>query len=119
MNPYVAVGLEAAMFGLRLARIQRAHDADPREHRRAIALYDEDQGLNSVEPVGLDTFSWRHAHEEFGHIPKRPKRPGGWVSGYDDGVIECSPPTPFGHPLRFTSVTKPSGISGWSLGSPG
>ena len=69
--------------------VQRPHHPDPREHRRAVVVHDQYQGLNSVQPVGLDSFDARKSHQEFGLVPERPKR---LAAGDRNGVVKAGGP---------------------------
>jgi hypothetical protein len=51
--------------------------------------YDEDHGLNSIQPVGLDAFDARKTHQEFGVIPERPRR---LAAGNWNGVVKAGGP---------------------------
>src|SRR6476660_6989276 len=51
--------------------------------------YDEDHGLNSIQPVGLDAFDARKTHQEFGLIPERPRR---LAAGNWNGVVKAGGP---------------------------
>ena len=68
------------------------------KHRRPVVLYDDDQGLNSVQPAGFDTLGAGEAHQKFRLIPERPKRT---AAGDRNRVVEAGGP---GHWLMLIIV---------------
>jgi hypothetical protein len=69
--------------------VQRPHHPDPRKHRRAVEVHEQYQGFNDVQPVRLNSFDARKTHQEFGLVPKRPKR---LAAGDRNGVVKAGGP---------------------------
>lgn len=71
--------------------VQRSHDSDPREHRRATEIGDQDQGFHRRLPLRLRVDGFRELRDVIACIPQRMQRA---AVGNGDRLVELALPAP-------------------------